>query len=605
MRATSPLDEAEAALRGLAAGPGEAFPRAADASRTVILDLDFGGGLAFLALRRAWLRDAPPAARLHHAALLDEPLPARALAARLDALGVEADDYAALAERWPPAAEGVHRLALDGGRVVLTLAVGPTRRTLPRLVPRADAVIVRTDPAGATVPDAAALRTAAASLAHGGVLALAAVPDRSDPPRPVRCGADDVRRALESAGLRLERLPGPAGSARGVRVRGPSPSADAPGSREAIVVGAGLAGAAVSAALARRGWRVARLGGGPVPGSMQPALAQHPSVTPDDAPLSRLTRAALLLSRGVWRDDLPPPCGRVQRMPAARAAAVSRGLPEDWVRAVDAREAGERAGIGLREGGLWLPLAGTASPADLLRAWTVPGVTPLDAMPVDALRSDGDGWRATGPGGATLARAPVAVLAAGAADPSISVDGGAPQRLSERVAAAGLQRRADRTTVAHAPAGARPACIVGGDGHALPLDDGRTLLGPAPSDVDRPHDAPLDEADSRRAWARWAAQLAAPVPEPPLEPGPSGTRLSTRDHLPLAGRVPAWTRDAGAHALPGLWTATAFGGRGLLWAVLAAELVASALEAEPSPLERALVDALDPARFTARRTSRP
>jgi tRNA 5-methylaminomethyl-2-thiouridine biosynthesis bifunctional protein len=44
----------------------------------------------------------------------------------------------------------------------------------------------------------------------------------------------------------------------------------------------------------------------------------------------------------------------------------------------------------------------------------------------------------------------------------------------------------------------------------------------------------------------------------------------------------------------------------LIWAPLAAELLAAGLEGEPLPLEAGLVDALDPARFVlrARRAAR-
>jgi tRNA 5-methylaminomethyl-2-thiouridine biosynthesis bifunctional protein len=48
------------------------------------------------------------------------------------------------------------------------------------------------------------------------------------------------------------------------------------------------------------------------------------------------------------------------------------------------------------------------------------------------------------------------------------------------------------------------------------------------------------------------------------------------------------------HAIEG------FGARGLVWAPLAGELLASRLSGIPLPLERELVDALDPARFLLR-----
>ncbi|HEX5612459.1 MAG TPA: bifunctional tRNA (5-methylaminomethyl-2-thiouridine)(34)-methyltransferase MnmD/FAD-dependent 5-carboxymethylaminomethyl-2-thiouridine(34) oxidoreductase MnmC, partial [Burkholderiales bacterium] len=51
---------------------------------------------------------------------------------------------------------------------------------------------------------------------------------------------------------------------------------------------------------------------------------------------------------------------------------------------------------------------------------------------------------------------------------------------------------------------------------------------------------------------------------------------------------------------PGLYGAFAYGSRGLLWAGLGAELVASMIEGEPLPTEGRLADALDPGRFLLR-----
>ncbi|EGD01892.1 bifunctional tRNA (mnm(5)s(2)U34)-methyltransferase/FAD-dependent cmnm(5)s(2)U34 oxidoreductase, partial [Burkholderia sp. TJI49] len=52
--------------------------------------------------------------------------------------------------------------------------------------------------------------------------------------------------------------------------------------------------------------------------------------------------------------------------------------------------------------------------------------------------------------------------------------------------------------------------------------------------------------------------------------------------------------------MTGLYGAFGYGSRGLVWAALGAELIASQLEGEPWPLERELADAVDPARFLIR-----
>jgi tRNA 5-methylaminomethyl-2-thiouridine biosynthesis bifunctional protein len=160
-----------------------------------------------------------------------------------------------------------------------------------------------------------------------------------------------------------------------------------------------------------------------------------------------------------------------------------------------------------------------------------------------------------------------------------------------------------------------PSCVVGGNGHAIPIDGQRLLLGPAD-----PGDPSADETGQNRAaraiWHRYSESLQNPVTPLSMRFEPAGMRLSTRDHLPLAGPVPdiaqiSQQRDSLIRrdrmplpAIPGLWVAAGFGGRGLLWSVLAAELIAARLDAAPAPLQQSLAQALDPGRFIRRNLRR-
>ena len=81
----------------------------------------------------------------------------------------------------------------------------------------------------------------------------------------------------------------------------------------------------------------------------------------------------------------------------------------------------------------------------------------------------------------------------------------------------------------------------------------------------------------------------------------------TRDKLPIVGALARAevTIDTNSTLssiprVPGLHVLTGLGARGLLWAPLAAELLACQLSGAPSPLTRAMIDALDPARFVLR-----
>jgi len=586
-----------------------------------VLDLDFGRGAAFLATLRAWRDDPARPARLHYAALLGAPCPRTALHAAPSSDAAGADDARALRDRWPIAVTGVHRIAFASGQVLLTLAVGPPATMLPGRVPHADALFIplRGGSLGAPVP--AVLRAACAMLADGARAAIAPLA----PGDAGHAAIGTTARVLTDAGFSVSALaqeaagasparPSATGTLCAVRIRGAAasrrPAAARP--REAIVVGAGLAGCAAAFALARRGWSVHRLGDipmGAIDGSGQPMLAFHPSVTPDDAPLSRLTRNALLLARGAYDTGAARFVGRLQLDEPTHARAAAAGLPVEWVEAVDAARGSLLAGVRVGSDGLWLPLAGSADPQALREGWTIAGVQRRAGVGVARLEAIPGGWRARDADGAALAEAPIAILATGARDLMLQArNTGAPTSLWSHFGSAGLHARTARTTIAEAPRGALPGCVLGGDGHAVPLSDGGLLLGPADAATDP------DRGESETAWRRFAAQLTdgALLPAPRLAAGPAGTRLSTRDHLPLAGPVPDLHALAALHAclrrddrlplpvLPGLFVAGVFGGRGLLWSVLAAELLAAGLEAEPAPLERALASALDPGRFLRR-----
>jgi tRNA 5-methylaminomethyl-2-thiouridine biosynthesis bifunctional protein len=91
--------------------------------------------------------------------------------------------------------------------------------------------------------------------------------------------------------------------------------------------------------------------------------------------------------------------------------------------------------------------------------------------------------------------------------------------------------------------------------------------------------------------------------------GAVGFRCVAPDRMPLVGAMPdvaaarmqkaalsgAQLRDL--PRVPGLYCAGAYASRGLIWAALAGEMLASLIEGEPLPLEGDLADALDPGRF--------
>lgn len=591
-----------------------------------VLDLNWGTGAAFLATLRAWHDDPQRPLRLHYAVLTGPALSPQALRERFDRHRIEQSiagcsgesdrallgDLQRLLEEWPIALKGVNRIDLARARVQLTLAAGPPAALLPGLVPRIDSLFVPYAEDAHDHLTAPMLRAALSRLAPHRHAALAAVDHLTEIPA-------SIHTRIADAGMQGESLVAGDGWAfRLGRRHGRSYALPArPEHRHALVIGSGLAGCASAFALACRGWTVERLDQGDAPllgASGQASLAHYPSISPDDAPLSQLTRAALRLSRGHYKLGGVSWTGRLQLCAADEAEAACAAVPTDWAEAVDIARAGEHAGVALRSGGIWMAGAGHADPVALAEGWSISGIHTRYRARVSRLERIGDQWRALDRDGRCLAQAAQVVIAAGAqiGDLSICTDHSAPAfSLADVFDSACLERRGGRSLCVTLPPGAMPSCVVGGNGHAIPIDACRLLLGPAD-----PGDARSDEASEASAaaaiWQRFTESLQTPITPISMRFHPAGMRLSTRDHLPLAGPVPDLTGIAQQRdrliqrdrlSLPtidGLWVAAGFGGRGLLWSVLSAELIAARIDVTPAPLQRSLAQALDPGRFIRR-----
>lgn len=571
--------------------------------RFVILELGFGTGLNFLATWAAWQDDPAACRRLHYVAVEAHPFTAADLA-RLHARWPQ---FAALGEalraRWPVLTPGLHRLEFAGGRIVLTLAFGDAERLLPRLTLTADAFYLDGfDPKkNPGLWSAGLFRRLARLAAPGATLAT-------------WCVAGAVRTALAEAGFQCEKRPG-FGRKRemltGTLARSsPAAPSPPPAERHALVIGAGLAGAALCERLAARGWRIDLLERHDAPAneaSGNLAGIVRPLVSRDDNIASRFTRAAYLASLRAWSAFAAPPrwaaCGVLQlardpRHAAMQAEAVRlQAYPEDYVRWLTRDEAAALVGWPVTQGGWYFPAGGWAQPPSVCARMLARCGDALQArygVEVASIRHRDGVWQALAANGSVLAAAPVLILATGtgAVWPS---------------PAPPLPLRRVRGQVSHLPAAQLPEMRLAlcREGYLTPPVDGLACVG-ASYDFD---DDPLPRAESHAGNLARLAQMLPGVEArftPETLHGRVGFRSVAPDRLPVVGALPAVRpedremRLADVPRLPGAYALTGLASRGLTWAWLAAELLASRLEGEPLPLESDLADALDPARFLLR-----
>ncbi len=566
-------------------GLPEAWGRQA---RWRILETGFGFGLNFLSCWKAWRDDPERPGILHFVSIEAYPVGRddllRAAAAYPDLMPLAE----ALAAQWHGLLPGFHRLWLDKGRVLLTLCIGDVQPMLRAQRFEADSIFL-----DGFSPQRNPAMWSAETLSAVSRFAR----------RGTRIATWTIARAvcdgLVQCGFRIEKAPGlppkrdclrgvfePAWQVR--RREPPIPPAE-PG--RCAVVGAGLAGAAVAASLARRGWQVVVLDAAEhaaAGASGLPVGLMAPHVSPDDALLSRLTRAGIRAAWPQlvqWLDESTDWKGEgvIER----RQAGDDR-LPTGW--SADGENESWHVDELRSDGAVALRhrRAAWVRPARLVAAWLrQPGIrvefghrvatleTPTGASSPCILRDAA---------GTVLAEADRVVIACG---------------FESEALAPGLPLQPVRGQVEWGlapPDAPLPAVPLNGDGHLIAQvpDDGGSALWLAGATFDRDsRDRTPRAADTefnRLRLASLAPEAARYLDRTAFERGDArtwtGIRCASGDRRPLVGPLSGDERSA-------VWLCTALGSRGLTFAALCAELLAARWQAEPLQLPARLAQALD------------
>lgn len=561
---------------------------------------------------QASLRPPSHAAPLNHLVLLVEPADGPTWLAAL-----APPQHSAA---WPadlPA--GFHRL--QWRHWALTLCVGSHADSIAALHCQATQVWVDGDVSPAdSAPAAAQLaRSVARQCAHGAMLWLAAAhlahtaiamsdwAQAGFVVRPTSATTDGGAHSTH-AGWQAQyqpRWPVPAST--------PLPAA---AQRHAIVIGAGLAGAAVCASLTRRGWRVDLIdqhaspagGASALPVGM---LSEHATAQP--TVLSLLSRAGMAMHmrelmahlpegqgwQSTWvsnlrSDDDTADLTDITRLPAAMIRPAA--LVQAWLAQAQA--------TGLLTTHWQCPVARLEN-IELAQESTQPTQAKVQ-------------WQALDTDGRVLASAPQVVVTAAFDSVALLASHMAGMTLAEPL-------RAVKGQMTYAPLHGQPLA-------PHPLRDHGVYV-PCYEDSQHPTAPRLwtmgstyERGQNNReitltAQQRNAASLHAMLPaahalwQQQAEAGQllnwAEVRCASLDRLPLIGAVPApgqlkpSTALAAVPRVAGLWTFCALGSRGLTLSMLGAELLVARMLNEPWPVEKKLADALDPARFTLKAARKP
>jgi tRNA 5-methylaminomethyl-2-thiouridine biosynthesis bifunctional protein len=571
--------------------------------RFTIVETGFGAGLNFLATWRALREATANSIRLHFVSVEKHPFPLAELAVIHERYPQLQEMAAELSWRYPPLLPGFHRLHFDNGRVTLTLLFGDAARMLSQLQARADAFFldgfapaknpqmwsdqVFAELARLASPDATlATYTVAAAVCHGLTAAGFAVEKRAGFAHKREMLVGRFCRAVTDTAPRNE--------------------------KRAIVIGAGLAGTSCAQRLAERGWSVELIERHQAPAreaSGNPAGLMRPVFSLDWNTHSRFTSAAFLyasrhqgaLEKLGWR----PIHGDGGVLQLARDAShfdkqqriiEQFALPGDLVKVVQTREAGDLAGAPVAGPACWFPQAVWAEPASMCQSNLDASegfVGFLYGRDVARLRRVDGRWEVLDGSGEVLGNAPVVVLA----------NAYTANRFSQ---AAWLPLRPVRGQVSlmRQQPGRNLRIAVCRDGYVTPAVQGMHCLGSSFNE-DMP-DQDIRNEDHVANLSRLEAMLPGfgDGITPEMLSGRVAFRAMSFDRLPVLGAL-SDPRLAEAADQDGLFACLALGSRGMTWAALAAEIVASRISGEPMPVEGSLLKALDPSRFLEKRREVP
>ncbi|MCX8098347.1 MAG: tRNA (5-methylaminomethyl-2-thiouridine)(34)-methyltransferase MnmD [Casimicrobiaceae bacterium] len=567
-----------------------------------VLENGFGLGSNFLATWTAWRADPLRPARLLYSAIEAHPVERADLTRHLSHLCAAEPTLAPLARAleaaWWGLTPGVHPIDFDDGQVRLVLWIGEAWSVAPELVGPFDCLYLDgfAPTRNPEMWQAPLLRALARTLRPGARAAS-------------WCVAGQVRRALVEAGFEVHRAPGlPPKRERLVATYRPwRPSRNEtafaavplrPQERLAIV-GAGLAGAAVAASLARRGALVQVVSAGAQPAdaaSAIPAGLAAPQHSRDSSAMTRLTRAGLRLTLAQAQRLLVAGCdfatsGSLQRVVKPLLLGSCEPAQAEWTRAATASE-GQAAGLSdaeARDQSLWHPHAAWLRPARLVEALLSEAKAKLilnaavaAIRPADASAEGSRRFELVNERGQPLLVADRVVVAAGPATRAL-----VPGLAAVRPVVGQLAWAAHEAGVA-----SRFAVPSHGFGHWLPhvpREDGSAIwvLGSTYE--------PGAQADEG-IWQDWldgrsgAAVRRPAAAQAALDRARAAGRLNrfaavratTTDRLPRLG-----TLSEGP--LAGVGYLTALGSRGLTLALLCAETLAATWCDEPPPMPRSLL----------------
>ena len=597
--------------------------------RFCIGELGFGSGLNFLLTWLMWSNAPYPKPKLSYCAAELNPMSLEDLKKANNKWPQLSHLLAELIEKYPVAIKGQHRILLNEGNVHLDLWWCP-----------ADIMCDDLSSYDRSYFDAWYLDGFAPrlnpSMWSSKLITSIAKCSKPSATFGTFTSSGDVRRALEQAGFEVIKQKGFAKKRNCLKGRlliSPtnhskitpwdiSNNTNEKSIKHAVVIGAGLSGAHIAAALNRRGIEVDVVDSDKIAagGSGNNQAILYARLSTKHSLLTDFSLQALIFSSSIYSEMFFDPtfrrgedgdlCGAFVGSEDTELLAYLKdvlGKHPEIAEVLDHKEASNRLGIEVVKNGYWLSASGWMHPPSICKNLLErPGInSTLDCGKV-TVRRQGGMWFVKGEKKFEC-QTNLVVLAAGDACKNFLDLNWLPLRTNIGQTTQ-LRSSNDlsqlKAVFCHdgyiAPTRFGEHCI-GSTYHLdkknviLRNEDHLTNIEKLRSSIGKSHDLKILETD----FDGWV-----------------GRRCTSPDYLPIVGPVPILSKFNGVYSAlsknaklhvpekapthPGLYISTGHGSRGLTYSAISAEILASNISGEPPPVSRRLMRAISPARFLIR-----
>ena len=591
-----------------------------------IAELGFGFGINFITTLNAWREHHRPEQHLHYISIEKYPVQPADLSQCYQRLNIPSALTEHLLEHYPLPVQGFHRIEYNQYNLTLTLVFGEALDCLEQCNFVADAWFLD----GFSPNKNKALWT-------NDIAKQVCRLTRKSGTLSTYSAASEVRKSFSNAGFTLEKKPGYgkkremlAGTltnktfAKEYLLKDKSwliSNSINTKHKHALVIGAGMTGAAMSNALAKRGWQVTLVDKNSTIASEASGNANAilmPRLSVDHDSQSQLTLLGFLYSLR-YLNNLEKnsdifnwhQCGAIQiprddaQWKRMQLIASQENIPPQLLQTVNQAQASELTNCTVAHDGWHLPLAGWLSPeefcAALIKQYSEDIFFKANTE-ICSVEKHGSQWIAYDPDKQEMCSADIVVIA----------NAMAANQFTQTRWCQLHPKRGQISLIPEQACNIQPIRIVCSDAYITPTINSHYVAGATFVTADSSTEIRQSEHEENMH------KVIKMIPDYHYDGsqalgGRSGIRAVSADRLPIVGPVTEETsfntmyHDAALgsthHKYPtpqyhdGLYLASGFGSRGLAWIPLCTEALACLINDEPNPISKDLLNAIHPNRI--------